>query len=753
MTLKTPSSPEGYRFGTFDGVFLPSVLTILGVVMYMRLAPLVGSMGILGALGILAVGESIALATGLSLAAISTNTPVQGGGPYFLISRALGPGFGAAIGLTYYVAQALSVPFYILGFTEALTTVFPALGGHALLVSLVPLVILFAIGLIGADWAVKTQYLIASVLALSIIVVLGGAIASGPTAAQFTANLHASPDLRLDFTTWIGAFAIFFPAVTGFLAGVNMSGDLANPRRAIPRGVLGAILTGLAIYLLEILLFGAAWERGALESEGFGLLHGHALFGLGFLVLAGVMAATLSSALGTLVGAPRVLQAFAADGLVKPLKPFAWGRGAGNDPLPAMVLTFFVALATILWGHRAGDGGSDNALNMVARLVTMFMLCTYALVNLSAAMESFAANPSFRPNFRLFHWSIGIYGAVLSLAVACFISFPLMLLSLAVIAILFMMMRRHALENTFGDARRGYFYERVRIGLQRLAQMPPDPKNWRPQIAVMAGNLEKHRVLIEYAELLNNRRGILTVGCILPVQPDEAAPEELRQARLQRMSLFSQEERLPFFPVVATAAESGFDDALNVLLQAHSLGPLTPNIALLGWASDPARLDAYSRHIGVISRLRKSCVLLLNGERACPPEAPSGTVDVWWRGRDNGALMLLLAYLLTCNDSWRKCPLRLLRIAAPHEAEAARQELRQLSEEARIHAECVVLAAGRPFRDVLLETSASAAVLFMGFIPPGEGEGQRFHDSYQRLLEGMPMTFLVASAGDARLSS
>ena len=94
---------RGYRFKTFSGVFLPSILTILGVVMFMRLGTIVGELGVFGAFGILLFAESIAVATGLSISAISTNTPVRSGGPYFLISRSLGPGFGSSIGLTYYV--------------------------------------------------------------------------------------------------------------------------------------------------------------------------------------------------------------------------------------------------------------------------------------------------------------------------------------------------------------------------------------------------------------------------------------------------------------------------------------------------------------------------------------------------------------------------------------------------------------------------------------------------------------------------
>ena len=170
MTLT--QEKKGYQFHTFSGVFLPSILTILGVVMFMRLGTIVGQLGILGALGILFFAESIAVATGLSISSISTNTPVLSGGPYFLISRSLGPEFGSSIGLTYYVSQSLAVPFYVIGFTEAVVTVFPALAPYQFWVSTIPLMILFVIAMIGTDWAIRTQYVIFATLGLSIVIIV-----------------------------------------------------------------------------------------------------------------------------------------------------------------------------------------------------------------------------------------------------------------------------------------------------------------------------------------------------------------------------------------------------------------------------------------------------------------------------------------------------------------------------------------------------------------------------------------------------
>lgn len=739
---------QGYHFNTFSGVFLPSLLTILGVVMFMRLGTIVGDLGILNALGILLFAESIALATGLSISAISTNTPVQSGGPYFLISRALGPGFGSAIGLTYYVSQSLSVPFYILGFTEAMITVFPGLAPHALYVSLVPLLVLFGIAMIGANWAIRTQYVIFVVLGVSVLAIFAAALGAPPESARFVDTLRAAPGKRIDILVLAAGFAIFFPAVTGFLAGVNMSGDLDDPRKSIPRGTMGAIAVGFVIYAAEILLFGAAWPREELAANAYGTLVRNALFHTGFLIFAGMAAATLSSALGTLIGAPRILQAFAADRIFKPLNVFSLGRGKNNEPVPAMILTLVISGAVIFCGTYS----EGNALNIVAKLVTMFTLCTYAIINISAAVEDYASNPSYRPHFRLFHYLVGCYGAVACFAAALFIDALLLLVAFAIVSGLFLLARRQSLKNTFGDARRGYYFEHIRRDLIALDAMPADTKNWRPQILILASADKKHRTLIRFGSLLNNDRGILSVARILESDEDGVSREKARRAALREMRGYSAEIDTPFFPTAVIAPpDLDFDDALNVFLQSRSLGPLTPNIVISGWPVNPDRVDAFFRNLQTIRLLRMNTLLLLNPDRA--EETPSGSIDIWWRGKRNGSLMLILAHLLSCNRKWHKVPIRLLRIASDEQYDTAESELLQLSEDARIEAQRVVLRSSGDFQSAFRSESARASVIFLGFIPPAPEDSPAFYDRISRLLDGMPMTFLAASAGDTDIDS
>ena len=742
---------KGYQFKTFSGVFLPSILTILGVVMFMRLGTIVGELGVFGAAGILLFAESIAVATGLSISAISTNTPVRSGGPYFLISRSLGPGFGASIGLTYYVSQSLSVPFYVIGFTEAFVTVFPSFAGAQLWVGLIPLSILFGIALIGANWAIRTQFVIMCILALSIVAIAGGAIGSGPELARLQTNLRALEGRELNILVLATSFAVFFPAVTGFLAGVNMSGDLEDARKSIPKGTMLAIGTGFVIYAVEILLFASAWDRKLLIENTYGTLVKSAVFHTGFLVFAGMAAATLSSALGTLIGAPRILQAFAADRIFTPLNCFAKGRGRTNDPILAMCLTLAISVAILFWGSRQSGGGT--ALNAVAELVTMFTLFTYAIINIAAAVEHFAANPSFRPKFRSFHWFVGIYGAAACFVAAVFINALLLVVAFLVVGTLFLIARRKSLASTFGDARRGYYFERIRRYLIHLSSMPSDAKNWRPQILILAGPDKKHTPLIEYGSLLNNGRGIMSVSRFLFTGNDWAAAEQLRHQEEEQLRALSRESETPFFPVVvATRSEKDFDSALNIFLQSHSLGPLAPNIVLSGWPVKPERVEAFFRRLLTIRALKMNALLLINPDRAVE-DPGGGPIDIWWRGRRNGSLMLILAHLLTCNRQWHKTPIRLLRLSSPENRVEAERELSQLAEDSRIEVRHIVLSQEANFATAFRAYSSRASLIFLGFIPPGQDEFQSFYERINAQLEGMPATFLAASAGDTDLDS
>jgi len=737
---KHPPIPTRNRFNTFGGVFTPSVLTIIGVILFMRLGFVVGQAGILHAVAILLFAKTITLLTTLSISAVATNTEIRGGGAYFMISRVLGPEFGGAIGIALFAAQALSAPFYILGFTEAVTRSFPALAPFFFQITIVTAIALFAITYTSASVAIRTQYIIMTFLVLSIAAYLSGAF-SLFSIETWRDNLQPSFTAIEGreggtYSFWI-VFAIFFPAVTGILAGVNMSGDLENPARSIPRGTLAAIGVAFLVYLATILAAGGAFERGELIERPFDLLKDNALFGLGFVVVAGVFAATLSSAIGSLLGAPRVLQAVSRDGILPVLEPFSHGAIKGDEPRRASLLAFAITLAVLVW---AGDGTGGMALNSIAAVITMFFLYTYGMINLAAFTEAFGGNPSFRPRFRLFHWTGALAGAGGCVAAAILINFLAALAAIVIIAGLLLYIRTRELISSYGDARRGFVYASVRRNLVRLAAMREDPKNWRPTVLVFSGNPATREDLVTYSIWLESGRGIVMLANILLGSP--ARFEQHRKAAVRQLQDFCAEKSIQAFPMVLVAED--LESGASMLLQSASVGPIAPNVAVFGWKSDRDRLDAFVRFLRLSEDLRKSIVLI--NARPLDPERRRRRIDVWWRGRENGSLMLLLAFLLSRNWEWSGSSIRVLRqVGSAAGREPAAAALQELIDRSRVGATSTAVVSDRPFAEVVKEVSGDSDCVFLGFENPASDREADWHAFYEGILAGMPTTLLVNS--------
>lgn len=727
------------QFSTFAGVFTPSILTILGVIMFLRAGYVIGQAGIFNTILILLAAQAISLLTALSMSAVATNTPVAGGGAYFLISRSLGPQFGGAIGLALFLAQALSVPFYILGFTNALVTDVPSLGPWFGLIALGTAVVLFVINWISSGAAIRFQYVVMTLLGLAIFVFLGGALKRFDF-ATFQTNLgprYTGPGIGF----WV-VFAIYFPAVTGILAGVNMSGDLKDPARSLVRGTLAAIVVGFFIYLLEVILCGGSTARGDLVERSYSMLKIHALFGAGVLVSGGVFAATISSAVGSFLGAPRVLQALARDGIFRILHPFAHGSKGTDEPRAGLALTLGLALVVIV---LVSGQESMAAFDMIAAIVSMFFLCTYGMINLAAFVESFGANPSFRPRFRFFHWTTSLLGFVACLVAMVLIDALAASIAVLTVAGVYVFLSRRVFRVAFGDARRGFQYALVVRALQKLRDMTPHPKNWRPTFLVMAGNTKTHLTLLRYAVWMEGGRGLVTAGQVISGDLDTFAArvESLRSA----MDKFLKSNELAVFPEVVFAED--VDEGIRMLAQAHSIGPLKPNTVVFGWPRSAERVEAIFRHVSTIAALGKSVVVVV--DKGLPPSVRRARcVDIWWRGEQNGSLMATLAHLLVQNWEWGRSQVRVLRVIGDEAGrESSRKAVHSLVEAARIRAEACIIVSTEPFLEVFRRHSAKADVVFLGLQPTGDESSLEVYHRLNDLLESMPTTVLVRSSGEA----
>ena len=690
------------RFGTFGGVFTPCTLTILGVIMFMRSGYVVGETGIVGALVILGIAKAITGLTTLSLSAIATNTEVRTGGVYYMISRTLGADFGGAIGLTLFVSQAISIAFYVIGFSEALFGLFSletrqTLAAYRLeqLCSSVVILGLFGVTFRGADLAIKAQYFILAALLLSVISFLVGGLA-GFDAGTFSDNLGTPDSSSASF--WV-VFAIFFPAATGITAGANLSGDLKDPAKSIPNGTLGAIAFTAVIYFIQMLLLGGFATSENLSAESFGTLKAMSVFSP--LIVLGVWAATLSSALGSFLGAPRILQAMGKDRLLKPLEFFGVGHGPADEPRRATVLSLVIAVA-VVWA---------GSLDAVAEVISMFFLIAYGMINFSAFVEGISGNPSFRPRFRAFGWPAGLVGAI-GCAVAMFkINETYAVVAILIAGGIYLWLRGRT-SGEWGDAKRGFIFQRTRANLLLLEKSKPDPKNWRPALAVLTDDVERDRPMIHCASWIESERGILSV---LELTESDGTPTERLETRQERVAsvkaVLASHDVVAFPDAVVTARDA---KSLSTVMQAYSIGSLRPNTVML--TVPPPNQAERRKTLGHALRDLAPFnlnVVLYKGARTEMPRYEQ--IDVWWHGQKNGSLMALFAYLASTTARWKGVRIRMLRkVASEEEHTESVASMTALMAAARMKVDIDIIVSDRPIGEVISERSAGADLVFMG---------------------------------------
>ena len=204
--------------------------------MYLRTGWVVGNAGLLGALAIILLAHVITVCTGLAVSSIATNTRVGAGGAFAIISQSLGLEVGGSVGIPLFLAQSISIALYVLAFSEAWRSIFPT--HPPVLVAILTYAVVFVIVYISTQFTSRTQFFILAIVGFSLFSIFLG---SFPILGQ--EGFTETPTLIGEFSdaTFWETFAVFFPAVTGIMVGISMSGTLKNPRHDIPFGTMSAI--------------------------------------------------------------------------------------------------------------------------------------------------------------------------------------------------------------------------------------------------------------------------------------------------------------------------------------------------------------------------------------------------------------------------------------------------------------------------------------------------------------------------------
>ncbi|KAM4623915.1 solute carrier family 12 member 7-like [Polymixia lowei] len=768
----------GPQMGTFIGVYLPCMQNILGVILFLRLTWIVGTAGILGTLAIVCMCCACTMLTAISMSAIATNGVVPAGGSYYMISRSLGPEFGGAVGLCFYLGTTFAGSMYILGTIEILLTyIVPtaavfvaerkedeaaALLNNMRVYGTCCLALMALVVFVGVKYVNKLALVFLTCVVLSIMAIYAGVIRTAIEPPDFpicllgnrslenhnfekclktevvknvtyttdlwalfcdSRHLNAScdeyfslnnateiqgipgllsgvirdnlwgdygpagmlvekksqlsvpaqdnskdiykpyvfNDIATFFTLLVG---IYFPSVTGIMAGSNRSGDLRDAQRSIPIGTILAIATTSFIYISCVVLFGACIE-GVVLRDKFGdsvkknLVIGTLAWPSPWVIVIGSFFSCCGAGLQSLTGAPRLLQAIARDGIIPFLQVFGHGK-ANGEPTWALLMTAGICEIGILIA----------SLDAVAPILSMFFLMCYLFVNLACAVQTLLRTPNWRPRFKFYHWTLSFLGMSLCLSLMFISSWYYALVAMVIAGLIYKYIEYRGAEKEWGDGIRGLSLNAARYALIRLEEAPPHTKNWRPQLLVLC-KLDsdlgvKHPRLLSFTTQLKAGKGLTIVSSVLEgTYMTRGSDAKTGEQNLK--AAMSSERTKGFCHVVVS---SNLRDGFSLLIQSAGLGGMKHNAVLMAWpagwkqAQDSYTWKNFIETVRETTSAHQALLVAKNIDHfpANQERLKEGTIDVWWIVHDGGLLMLL-PFLLRQHKVWRKCKMRIFTVA------------------------------------------------------------------------------------------
>ncbi|XP_029011107.1 solute carrier family 12 member 5-like isoform X1 [Betta splendens] len=768
------------QLGTLMGVYLPCIQNIFGVILFLRMTWMVGIGGVFGSFIIVFMCCSTTMLTAISMSAIATNGVVPAGGSYYMISRSLGPEFGGAVGICFYLGTTFAGAMYILGCIEILliyivpqAAIFKleglegpeaeaALLNNMRVYGTIVLSLMAVVVFVGVQYVNKLALVFLACVILSILAVYAGVIKTAidppvfpvcllgnrtllskgydvcakfieldnetvttklwssfcdsdslnatcdeyftnnnvteiqgipgvtsgilaenlfgnylekgmvlekrglasdadPNVPTSSTNRYVLADITSFFTLLVG---IYFPSVTGIMAGSNRSGDLRDAQKSIPIGTIAAISTTSTVYMSCVVLFGACIE-GVVLRDKFGegvsgnLVIGTLAWPSPWVIVFGSFFSTCGAGLQSLTGAPRLLQAISRDGIIPFLRVFGHGK-ANGEPTWALLLTASICEIGIIIA----------SLDSVAPILSMFFLMCYMFVNLACALQTLLRTPNWRPRFKFYHWALSFLGMSLCLSLMFICSWYYAIVAMGIATCIYKYIEFCGAEKEWGDGIRGISLSAARFALMRLEEGPPHTKNWRPQILVLVSvdaeqNVEEPR-LLSLANQLKAGKGLTIVGTSVPGTFLDNYVEAQRTD--QSLCKLMETEKVKGFSQVVIS--SNLRDGTSHLIQIGGLGGLKHNTVMISWPRNWKQPECHQQFRNFIEVVRETTVASLallvpknissypsNSERFT-----EGHIDVWWIVHDGGMLMLL-PFLLRQHKVWRKCKMRIFTVA------------------------------------------------------------------------------------------
>jgi potassium/chloride transporter 4/5/6 len=668
-----PEAKKEALLGLVWGVYLPTTQNILGVILFLRLPWIVAQAGIIQTLIIIFLCVGSTFLTSLSLSAIATNGKISAGGPYFVISRNLGVELGGAIGCIFYLGTTFAASMYVLGAVESFQTGFYLQDQFTFDLQVEALILVFFMAFtvfVGVKYVnmAATPFLMVVILSivsaiLGCFLYLGGVwqgdVADGADVPNDNWGESFEPDEETGITpTFFSLIGLFYPSVTGIMAGSNRSGVLANPSKDIPIGTIGAIVTTTVIYLVVVLLMGTSLSNEYLKEDKLAFA---SVAWPPVLVNIGIVLSSVGAGMQSLTGAPRLLAAIANDGAI----PFLDGFACPGDqnPSKAIWLTYAIASVPCLAGN----------LDYITPLVTLFFLVMYTSVNFSAFLLSFLKSPGFRPTWKYFSWWTALLGTTWCFVLMVLINWYITIIVLFLVGCLFLYIKSKHAQRDWGDSTSGLKFSIIRSTLNSLTSSSiTHAKNWRPQALVVLKMDKSGEItdtdLLNFAGQMKKARGLsIFIGCIEgdPIKDIGcvAAAEEKLVTHLKDSSITG------FSRVILVNRQY---DAFITAYQTVGIGALKPNTVVTSWNYDwkedsQGSTDFVNQLKGAVAA--KLAIIIFKQSQEDQRNTViandtrfTGTIDIWWVVHDGG-LLLLIPYLLTLHKVYSGCKLRVFAVA------------------------------------------------------------------------------------------
>ncbi len=698
-------------FGTAP-VFFTAISTILGAILFLRFGFAVGTLGFWGVILLILLGHMVTIPTALAISEIATNKRVEGGGEYFIISRSFGLNIGATIGTALFLSQSISVAFYVIAFTESFEFFFnfdKEKYDFVLPRQVISIPAMTALAYLilkkGANLGVKALYFVVVILAISLVLFF-----LGSTTHSSEVNYSLDSAVFRNKDSFFIVFAIIFPAFTGMTAGVGLSGDLRKPSKSIPRGTTIATFTGMIVYFFVVFkLASSASVEDLLNNQ---LIMGKIAIGGAFVIPLGLAASTISSALGSVMVAPRTLQALASDQSFPSSRLNRWlskGRKTDQEPVNASVITVTIAMIFVALGN----------VNAVAGIISMFFMVTYGTLCLISFLNHFGASPSYRPSFKS-KWFLSLTGFIISVWVMFKINPTYAIIAIIVMILLYTYINyyhkdRQGLESIFANA-----LFQLNRNLQVYLQKSTGKKKqqeWRPSAICISKNSFERDTAFRLLNWISFRYGFGTYLHRIEGYYSKKSHAEAQEILKTLVKSFENIENHVF---IDTLISPSYTSAIAQAIQLPGISGMENNMVIFEYSKErPEELhEIMENHALVNAGNFDVCILASSQKNIVFKQG----IHVWIKSTDeyNANLMILLSFIISGHPDWKKSKIKIFDICKPEQYYEIQENNKKLIKEGRLpitdkNIEIIIEEPEVNSKQLIIEKSKDAALTLIGF--------------------------------------